>query len=70
LRHGQPIGVVTERGQLYLIIAEEHHPRRDGQVSIKERFAELMAKRVRVNGMATKYNGYRTLFVRTLPNEQ
>lgn len=69
VRQGQPIGILTDKGKLYLIIAEEHHPRRDGKVSIKERFAELMAKRVRVSGMVTKYNDYRTLFVQTLPAE-
>ena len=69
VRNGQPIGVVTDQGQLYLIIPEEHHPRRDGTVSIRERFAEFMAKRVRVSGMLTKYQDYRTLFVRTLPRE-
>ena len=69
VRNGQPIGIVTDQGQLYLIIPEEHHPRRDGRVSIRERFAELMAKRVRVSGMLTKYQDYRTLFVRTLPRE-
>ena len=70
VRNGQPVGIVTDKGQLYLIIPEEHHPRRDGTVSIKERFAELMAKRVRVSGMVTKYNDYRALFVRSLPEEQ
>ena len=70
VRQGQPIGVLTDQGHLYLVMAEEHHPRRDGTVSIKERFAELMAKRVRVSGMVTKSNGYRALFVSTLPMEQ
>mgnify|MGYP001560344833 CR=1 FL=1 len=70
VRQGQPIGVLTDKGRLYLVIPEEHHPRRDGQVSIRERFAELMAKRVQISGMATKSNGYRALFVRTLPTEQ
>lgn len=69
VRNGQPVGILTEKGQLYLVIPEEHHPRRDGQVNVRDRFAELMGKRVIVNGMAMKYNGYRTLFVQTLPSE-
>ena len=69
IRNGQPIGILTDEGQLYLVIPEEHHPRRDGQVSLKDRFAELMAKRVQVSGMVTKYQHYRTIFVRTLPKE-
>ena len=70
VRNGQPVGVLTDNGELYLIIPEEHHPRRDGQVSIAERFAELMAKRVQVSGMAATSHDTRALFVRTLPTEQ
>ena len=69
VRNGQPIGMLTDEGRLYLIIPEEHHPRRDGEVNLRERFAQLMAKRVRVSGMVTKYEDYRALFVRTLPSE-
>jgi hypothetical protein len=69
VRNGQPVGLLTDEGRLYLVIPEEHHPRRDGQVSIKERFADLMAKRVQVSGMVTEYKDYRTIFVRTLPEE-
>ncbi|MDP3766454.1 MAG: hypothetical protein Q8S13_00425, partial [Dehalococcoidia bacterium] len=65
-----PVGILTDTGDLYLVIPEEHHPRRDGQVSLKERFAELMAKRVQASGMATSYRDYHTLFVRSLPTEQ
>ncbi len=70
VRNGQPIGILTDEGRLYLVIPEEHHPRRDGQVSIKDRFADLMAKRVQVSGMVTEYKDYRAMFVRTLPEEQ
>jgi len=70
VRNGQPVGILTDEGRLYLVIAEEHHPRRDGQVSIKDRFADLMAKRVQVSGMVTEYKDYRAMFVRTLPEEQ
>lgn len=69
VRNGQPIGVLTDDGHLYLIMPEEHHPRRDGQVSLKERFADLMAKRVQVTGMASTYHGYHALFVHTPPVE-
>jgi hypothetical protein len=70
VRNGQPIGLLTDNGKLYLVIPEEHHPRRDGEVSLKERFAELMAKRVRVSGTVTSDGGYRVIFVRTLPDAQ
>ena len=66
-RNGQPIGLVADTGELYLIMPEEHHPRRDGQVSLTERFAELMGKRVQVTGMVTTAHETRALFVRTMP---
>ena len=69
-RNGQPIGVVIDTGELYLVIPEEHHPRRDGQVSLTERFAELMGKRVQVSGMVTTAHETRALFVRTMPVPQ
>ena len=68
VRNGQPVGILTDAGKLYLVIPEEHHPRRDGQVSLKEQFAELMAKRVTVSGMVVTYSDYRVIFVRTLPD--
>ena len=69
VRNGQPVGVLTDQGRLYLIIPEEHHPRRDGQVNLSERFGELMGKRVQISGMAMQYQDARALFVRTLPEE-
>ena len=70
VRNGQPIGILTDSGRLYLVVPEEHHPSRDCHVSLKERFADLMRTRVRVSGMVTEYQETRTIFVRTLPNEQ
>lgn len=69
VRNGQPVGLLTDQGRLYLIMPEEHHPRRDGQVSLNERFGELMGKRVQVSGMALQYRDARVLFVRSLPEE-
>ncbi|MBI4597518.1 MAG: hypothetical protein HY737_03855 [Candidatus Omnitrophica bacterium] len=70
IRHGQPIGVITDSGKLYLIIPEEHHPRRDGEIDIRERFAELVGKRINISGMATTYHASRALFVRSVPTER
>lgn len=70
VRNGQPIGLLTDRGKLYLVIPEEHHPRRDGEASLVERFAELMAQRVRVTGMVTRDRNYRAIFVRAMPEKE
>ena len=70
VRNGQPVGILTDEGALYLLLAEEHHPRRDGQTNLKERFAELIAKRVQVSGTVTSYQGYEALFIRSLSTKQ
>ncbi len=61
--NGQPLGVVDDDGKLYLLMAEEHHPRRDGEVDLKKVFLPSLAKTVTVTGMMTDAGGYRALFV-------
>jgi uncharacterized Zn-binding protein involved in type VI secretion len=64
ITNGQPIGLVDANDNLYLLFAEEHHPRRDGQVTLKDAFLPLLAKQVTVNGMVTNlHGGARALFV-------
>jgi hypothetical protein len=64
IENGQPIGLVDGDERLYILFAEEHHPRRDGQVDLKKVFAPLLAKTVTVTGMMTEMKDYRALFVR------
>ena len=63
IANGQPIGLVDAEDHLYLLMAEEHHPRRDGQVELKTVFAPLLARTVTVHGMVVEMKGYRALFV-------
>ncbi len=63
IANGQPIGVVDADGNLYIVMAEEHHPRRDGQVELKTVLRPLLAKTVTLTGMMTEMKGYRALFV-------
>ena len=63
INNGQPIGVVDADGNLYIVMAEEHHPRRDGQVELKTVLGPLLAKTVTLTGMMTEMKGYRALFV-------
>jgi hypothetical protein len=64
INNGQPIGLLDAKDNLYLLIAEEHHPRRDGQVTLKDAFLPLLAKQVTVTGMTTQLKGgMRALFV-------
>ena len=63
LQNGQPIGLVDDDGKLYIIMPEEHHPRRDGKVELKSVFIPLLSKTVTVNGMEVETKGYHALFV-------
>ena len=63
IANGQPIGLVDAEDRLYLLMAEEHHPRRDGQVELKTVFLPWLAKTVTVTGVAVEMRGYRGLFV-------
>ena len=64
INNGQPIGLLDAKDNLYLLFAEEHHPRRDGQVTLKDAFLPLLAKQVTVTGMMTQLKGgIRGLFV-------
>jgi len=60
---GEPIGIVDADTNLYVVFAEEHHPRRDGQVSLKKTVGSLLAKTVTATGMVTEKNGNRALFL-------
>ena len=64
INNGQPIGLLDAKDNLYLLFAEEHHPRRDGTVTLKDAFLPLLAKQVTVTGMMTQLRGgMRALFV-------
>jgi len=68
-RNGEPIGLVTDDGELYILMPEEHHPRRDGRISLRDHFIELMGKRVQISGVTATSHNVRALFVRMLPKE-
>ena len=63
IANGQPIGIVDAEDNLTIIMAEEHHPRRDGQVELKTVLGPMLAKTVTITGMMTEMKGYRALFV-------
>lgn len=65
--NGQPIGLLARDGALYLLMPEEHHPRRDGGVSAKAIGAQYMDQIVEVNGTETApVNGVRAIYVQGL----
>ena len=62
-RNGQPIGLLQEDGTVYMLIDEEHDPRRDGLTEFRKAAAELMAQVVTVNGTLTDVEGQKALYV-------
>jgi hypothetical protein len=63
-KNGNPIGLLTADGRVYLLMAEEHHPRRDGDTkSLRDALIDRMAQIIKVTGTATSLNGQKALFV-------
>jgi hypothetical protein len=66
VRNGQPIGLLAKDGTVYMLMPEEHHPRRDGGVDARESAAEHMGHIVEVNGTESMVNGVHAIFVQGL----
>ena len=66
VQNGQPIGLLTQDGTLYMLMPEEHDPRRDGGVDAKASAADHMGHIVEVNGTEAAVNGYRAIYVQGL----
>src|SRR5258708_695268 len=63
IRNGQPVGLLTEDGAVYMLMDEEHDPRRDGQTEFRKQAIELMAHVVPVHGTLTDVDGHKALYV-------
>ena len=63
-RNGQPVGLLTQDGTLYMLMEEEHDPRRDGQTSAFRQAAIDHAGHImQVTGTEWSLNGYHALYV-------
>ncbi len=60
---GQPIGLLTEDGALYMLMEEEHDPRRDGLTDFRKAAIEHAAHIMEVTGTMSQYAGYRAMYV-------
>jgi hypothetical protein len=65
-QNGQPVGLLTQDGTIYLLMPEEHHPRRDGGVDGKASASEHMGHIVEVNGTEATVGPNRAIFVQGL----
>ena len=63
VNNGQPVGLLTKDGALYMLMPEEHDPRRDGGVDARPSASEHMGHIVEVTGTEASVNGYRAIYV-------
>lgn len=64
INNGQPIGLVTADGTLYMLMEEEHDPRRDGATSdFRKAAAEHTAHVMEVSGTLASLGGYKAIYV-------
>jgi hypothetical protein len=63
LKNGQPIGLLTKEGKLYLLMEEEHDPRRDGKTNFRQAAIDNMAYVMEVTGTLTELDGQHALYV-------
>lgn len=62
---GQPIGLLTADGTLYMVMEEEHDPRRDGLTmsDFRKAAADHMAHVMEVTGTLASHGGYQAIYV-------
>jgi len=61
--NGQPIGLLTQDGNLYMLMEEEHDPRRDGLTEFRRAATEHVSHIMRVSGTLSSHAGYSALYV-------
>jgi hypothetical protein len=62
-RNGQPIGLLTGEGTLYMLMEEEHDPRRDGLGIFRQAAVDHASHVMEVSGTQFSLNGYNALYV-------
>lgn len=60
---GQPIGLLTQDGTLYMLMEEEHDPRRDGLTDFRKAAIDHAAHIMEVTGTTWQHGGYKALYV-------
>jgi hypothetical protein len=61
---GEPIGLVAENGDIYMLMAEEHDPRRDGQTAgFRKAAADHIGHIMEVTGVLSSVGGYKAVYV-------
>jgi hypothetical protein len=63
VQNNQPIGLLAKDGTLYMLMPEEHDPRRDGGADLRSAASDHMGHIVTVTGTEAGHMGYRAIYV-------
>jgi hypothetical protein len=63
LQAGEPIGLLAQDGTIYMLMAEEHDPRRDGQTTFRQAAIDHFAHIMQVTGTETTVAGHHAIYV-------
>ena len=67
---GQPIGLLTKSGAVYMLMEEEHDPRRDGQTSaFRKAAADHLGHIMEITGTEASHGGYKAIYVQGYVNK-
>ena len=70
LAAGQPIGLLTKDGTVYMLMEEEHDPRRDGQTNaFRKAASDHLGHIMQVTGTEASHGGYRAIYVQGYVNK-
>jgi hypothetical protein len=70
LTAGQPIGLLAKDGTVYMLMEEEHDPRRDGQTaSFRKAATDHLGHIMEVTGTESMVRGYRAIYVQGYVNK-
>ena len=67
--NGQPVGLLTSDGSLYMLMEEEHDPRRDGLTNFRKAAIEHAGHIMEVTGTTSSQAGYKALYVHGFLNK-
>ena len=63
IKAGQPVGLLAENGDVFILMDEEHDPRRDGLTAFRQWAVDNMAHIVTVRGTQTEVAGQKAIYV-------
>lgn len=60
---GQPVGLLAEDGTMYMLMEEEHDPRRDGLTDFRSAAVEHASHVMEVSGTLSEHAGFKAIYV-------